>query len=535
MYSDKNTACVDTNAAYFTAKKHPWLSRLSRTLSFKQATIALVVALTLGLVFGLLQIRSDLANERLRMDETFNQILRVAKPSAVQASYALDHKLAANVVEGLFEYKAVCRAAIVDHREQVMAVQRRPEKQNGLRQIATYFFGPAREYQLELRFGESDLVTGRLDIKIDTLVIAESFFERSGFTLISGLLRTLLLAAILGVLFHFMLTRPLKQVAQAIKTRQSTVTVPAAHKSNELGDLVEAYNNQFHQRAKAQARLRRLNQELEGRVAERTRQLEQAKSDLEGHVLARTRQLNSATQAAKTANQAKSDFLAHMSHELRTPLNAIVGFSQVLVDELFGEISNLKYKEYAADINNASIHLLSLITDILNVSKVEAGEMELEEKQIEVRELIETCKNLVRDPVAKKRIMLSAAIASDVGDVRADPRLLKQVVFNLLDNAVKYSDDDGSISLNAALTEEKALQICVADSGCGIASRDIKRALEPFSQIHDRPDLTHGGTGLGLPIAKQFTELHGGTLTIESIPGVKIVATVTLPATRTII
>lgn len=530
MYTDKNTACLNNTPAYFSTSHRFNLSRLSRTLSFKQASVALLVAFSLGILFSLFQIRTDLVNERQRMDQTFTQILKVADEAAVKAALGLDNNLAQNVVAGLFEYDAVVDAYIVDNQKNVMAHLKRLEKQSYLDTAAHYLFGPAKEYKLELHSSDYNLTVGILCITVDTLVIAEGFVERSAVILISGLLHSLILATILGVLFYFMLTRPIKQVAENIKIHNSYVNVPKSHRRDELGELIEAYNNQFRQRATAQKRLHRLNIELEQRVAERTTQLEGSKQDLEVRVKERTRELIMATEAAQAANRTKSDFLAHMSHELRTPLNAIIGFSQIWVEEMFGEIKNQKYKEYAIDINRASTHLLSLISDILDVSKLEAGEMELDEAKVDIKELITKCQSYMSEDISEKSIDLSITMSPDVIQVTADPRLLQQTLVHLLQNAVKFSDEFGKIELTAIKDPAGALEIKIIDYGCGIAAADIKGILEPFNQTRDRPDLTHDGTGLGLPLAKRFVELHGGTLVLESIEGQKTTVTARLPS-----
>jgi two-component system cell cycle sensor histidine kinase PleC len=389
-------------------------------------------------------------------------------------------------------------------------------------------------FSLALQVRDTNFEVGILTVTVDTFIIAERFFERSGLILLSGVLRNLLLAGILGVLFHFMLTRPLIVVARNIKAHHGAEDIPRTHGDDELGALIKAYNDQVHQRAAAQERLHRLNKDLENRVTERTEQIELANVELERRVKERTGELIKAIELAENASRAKSEFLAHMSHELRTPLNAIMGFSQIWVAETFGAIGHPKYKEYAGDIHTASQHLLSLITDILDVSKVEAGEMELHESAIQLGELIESCETLVRDSVTAKGLHLSLVMAPDIAQINADERLMRQAVLNLLTNAVKFTPEGGNIVVTTRMTGERAVEIVISDNGSGISEADMTRVLEPFGQVRNNTQLSHDGTGLGLPLAKRFIELHGGVMALDSRLGAGTTVRITMPPERTL-
>ncbi len=405
---------VESSTAVGPKEEMTTLNRLARSLSFRQVRVAVLVAFSLGVVFSIFQIHADLDNERDRIGSTFQRTLRVAEDSAVQAAYVLDDVLARKVVDGLFEYRAVFDAEIVDNQGDSMARRHRPEKQGRMKSLAEFFFGPPMDFSLVLQVRETNFEVGILTVTVDTFIIAETFFERSGLILLAGVLRNLLLAGILGVMFHFMLTRPLMVVARNIQAHHGAVEIHRTHGDDELGALVKAYNDQVHQRAAAQERLHRLNKGLENRVAERTEQIELANMDLERRLEERTVELIKAIELAENASRAKSEFLAHMSHELRTPLNAIMGFSQIWASEIFGKVGHPKYKEYAGDIFAASQHLLSLITDILDVSKVEAGEMELHESSIQLGKLIESCETLVRNSATVEGLHLNFEMAPEI-------------------------------------------------------------------------------------------------------------------------
>jgi signal transduction histidine kinase len=233
---------------------------------------------------------------------------------------------------------------------------------------------------------------------------------------------------------------------------------------------------------------------------------------------------------AEAASRAKSDFLANMSHELRTPLNAIIGFSEVIKTSVFGPVSE-RYRNYATDIFNSGTHLLGLINEILDLSKLEAGQLTLHEESIDLAQLVEGCMNLVEQLAEQSGIKMSASIDANHPSIRADDRRLRQILINLLSNAVKFTPEGGRIRVSS-FAAQGGLAISVSDTGIGMASEDIPRAMTLFGQVDSKISRRHEGTGLGLPLAKHLIELHGGTLTIDSTVGAGTTVTFVLPAER---
>ncbi|HEY4344575.1 MAG TPA: PAS domain-containing sensor histidine kinase [Parvibaculum sp.] len=241
--------------------------------------------------------------------------------------------------------------------------------------------------------------------------------------------------------------------------------------------------------------------------------------------------LRLARDQATDASRSKSEFLANMSHELRTPLNAIIGFSEALERELFGPVGNPRYREYAEDIHDSGVHLLNLINDILDLSKIEAGHFKLHEDDTDLDAVVASACRIVRHRAQQAAISIETALPTPALSLIADDRALKQVLINLISNAVKFSNDRGTVRIEATVRAE-GLRIAVIDHGIGIAEEDIPKALAPFTQVDGTLSRAHEGTGLGLPLAKHLTELHGGELTIVSAPGEGTTVYVDLPASR---
>jgi two-component system, NtrC family, sensor kinase len=327
----------------------------------------------------------------------------------------------------------------------------------------------------------------------------------------------LLLAAFLavGVGLSVLLARRLVRPVKQIRTAAARIGAGAyderieLRRRDELGGLADELNGMA-------ASLQASVQSLEQKVEERTRELQRALAELSR----KGRQL-------EVASEHKSHFLANMSHELRTPLNAIIGFSQVLRQRLFGPI-NEKQEEYLDDILSSGNHLLSLINDVLDLSKVEAGEVELEVASFSLREALERGVVMVREPATKDGVRLSLELAPGIDLVEGDERRLRQVIFNLLANAVKFTPEGGEVVVATASRDHEVL-ISVTDTGPGIRVEDHERIFEEFQQT-DVGVQQREGTGLGLALSKRLVELHGGRIWVESEPGHGSRFVFTLPA-----
>ena len=244
------------------------------------------------------------------------------------------------------------------------------------------------------------------------------------------------------------------------------------------------------------------------------------------------KELVAAKIAAEAANISKSQFLATMSHELRTPLNSILGFSEMIAKEAMGPVGCSKYRDYATDIHGSGEHLLAIINDILDMSKIEAGQLTLHEDTIDIALMIESCCRFVQQRADEAHIALTSSIPAGLPGLVADELRLKQIMLNLLSNAIKFTPKNGSVTIGAMLGANGSIDLWVADSGLGMTADEIVIALQPFRQVDNSLHRSRDGTGLGLPLTKNLIELHGGTMTIQSTPGEGTTVHVYMPERR---
>tara|TARA_B100000427_G_scaffold59269_1_gene46603 strand:+ start:1853 stop:3331 length:1479 start_codon:yes stop_codon:yes gene_type:complete len=345
---------------------------------------------------------------------------------------------------------------------------------------------------------------------------------------VAGLLKLLLIWWLFHHYARKQLAEPLGRLSEAVDEvepgwrpyRQVDAVGPA---DGELKHLQDAFNRLIDRLDKAQAERAAYEEELLG-----------ARDKLEDAVAERTRELDGARRRAEEANHAKSRFLAMMSHELRTPLNSILGFSQFMVDEIIGPMANDRYREYAADIQRSAGHLLEVINDILDISKVEAGEAKLDEDNLNLDELAQAVARLLMPRISAKKQVMSINIPTDLPHLRGDGRVIRQVLMNLFSNANKFTPEGGALTLSAGLDYRGGIRLEVSDTGVGIAAKDIPTVLEAFGQVRSSPTVAHEGTGLGLTLSKQLVELHGGDLAIQSEVGKGTTVILRFPAGRTI-
>jgi len=313
----------------------------------------------------------------------------------------------------------------------------------------------------------------------------------------------------------------LAATAQAVSSRRDYTVRAVSDARGELGLLVRTFNDMLDQIQDRDAALQRARDDLEGQVADRTRTLQGEIAErklLEDRLRAQNTELEDQSRRVQEATRLKSEFLANMSHELRTPLNAIIGFAELMHDGKVGAVSPL-HRECLADILTSSHHLLQLINDVLDLSKVEAGKMEFRPERVEVAKLVGEVKDILRGLSAKKRIELAVEIDPALGEVVLDPGKLKQVLYNYLSNALKFTPEGGRVSVRAHLEPGGRFRLEVADTGVGIRPEDLGRLFVEFQQLDASASKAHAGTGLGLALTKRIVEAQEGTVGVSSVVG----------------
>ncbi|MGO2134277.1 ATP-binding protein [Marinobacter sp.] len=503
-------------------------------LSYRLTRDTVLIAMVLGLILNIAQITLDYFGAQRSMDEDIQALIEVSHSPASQIAYNIDVRLAEELLDGLLRHPATIDARIVDSENATMAAASKSSPTSSYRWISDELFGANRVFSRELRVSQlNDLPLGHLVVTVDTYHYGLQFLERASYTLISGLLKSLILSASLLGIFYLILTRPMLSVINALGQVKASspekirLPVPLGHQQDEIGTMVGIINQHLGtidstlaQLRLAESTMKNYSTELEQEVESRTREI----SD-KNHALQRgNRALVKAKEDAMRRARARANFLASMSHEIRTPLNGVLGMLGLAVES---ELDSAKRHRLQIALS-AGESLLGILNDILDISKVEAGKLNLEHIPFDIRGLIEECAMLHSQQAQNKGVELIAETGSKFPDqFLGDPTRIRQILNNLLSNAIKFTDS-GNVRITADYFEN-TLTIDVADTGIGMSKEGLRRIFSPFSQADTQTTRLYGGTGLGLTLCRQLIERMHGEIKVDSTEQQGTRFTVTLP------
>ncbi len=510
--------------------------RITHRLSYKQARLTVLLGFLLGTLFSLVQIAIDYASEDASIDREIRSLLQISHNPASRIAYNIDAELAQELISGLLHSPAVVGARLTDNNNVLLAAVSRPLTKNPYRMLSDWLFGESRQFVdvLHLEHMPNEAI-GMLQLDVDTFAFGSHFLQRAEITLLGGFFRSLVFAGILMGLFYLTLTKPLTGVIRALSRRDSrspsqlALPCPPGHENDEIGVLVQVTNQQFDnvarefgRRLDAENSLTEHLNELENMVSARTRELKASNARLSQS----NEELQIARSTALDMAHARSAFLAHMSHEIRTPLNGLLGMLALSLD---GPLSAEQRQQLSIAHDSGKV-LVELLNDILDLSKFDAGQLELEHIPFDLGSLIEDTANLLSQNAAPS-VELTCLIDPRFPTlVLGDPTRVRQIVSNLLSNALKFTRV-GRVDIRLSQLDDK-VRIEVCDTGIGIAQDAQAKIFQPFTQAEAAITRQYGGTGLGLTLTHNLCKAMSGQLNIESTAGVgsRFYADLPLPA-----
>jgi len=503
--------------------QHPMDIKFTHRLSYKQARFTVLVGFILGTLLSLLQIGIDYASEDASINREILSLLEISHNPASRIAYNIDAELAQELTLGLLRSPAIISAQMTDNNGNVLANVKRPELQSGYRVISDFLFGAKRQFEDRLYLDHlPNESLGTLSLEVDTYAFGSRFLRRAEVTLLNGFARSLILTGILLALFYVMLTKPLVRLIRELSARDArsaeptTLECPAGHANDEIGVLVKVANQQFdniateiQQRRNAENRLTDYLGQLEHIVSARTAELKAINTRLSQS----NEELEVARSTALDMAEARSAFLANMSHEIRTPLNGLLGMIALSLD---GPL-NAEQQQQLSIAHDSGKVLVELLNDILDLSKFDAGQLELEHIPFDLGSLIEDTANLLSQNAAPSVELTCLIDPHFPALVLGDPTRVRQIVSNLLSNALKFTRF-GRVDVRLSAHND-GVRIEVCDTGIGIAQEAQVKIFQPFTQAGAGITRQYGGTGLGLALTYNLCEAMQGRLTISSEAG----------------
>ena len=504
------------------------LSRLKNRLAIKMIVALTLFSSVVTLGLTALQLHREYQQDVADLDRRIVELKEGFGGGLTTSLWLQDELLMRRQMEGMYRLPDIVFVEIRTESGNVVAFGEQPSGQVLAHRTRLHYVHEGEPQKVGIL-----TIAASVDGPIDQL------WNRVWIVLASNAAKTLIVSIFFFFLVHWLITRHLSRIAAHLGSFSTEVEPkdlalakrPGAE--DELSTVMHAVN-------RMQAKLWESLNGLRSRDAalgESIGRLERAKADLEQRGLALealARDYAAQKEDAEAANRGKTAFLANMSHELRTPLNAIIGFSEIIESEMFGSISNKRYLAYAKDIKSSGAHLLSIVNDMLDLSRIEAGKTELRESVIDLPEMVDEAISLALAGRIGLHRKVEMSFAEDLPKVKADRRAMIQVLVNLLSNSIKFTAEDGEIAVDAKVVGEGAVELSVTDNGVGMPRSELALVLTPFGQAEASFRRRHQGTGLGLPLSQSLVELHGGRFEIDSEPGEGTVVRIRFPAKRSV-
>jgi signal transduction histidine kinase/CheY-like chemotaxis protein len=477
-----------------------------------------LVGFVLGTLLSLIQIGIDYASEDASINREIRALIEISHNPASRIAYNIDAELAQELTLGLLHSPAITRAQLIDNNGLVLADVQRPRKESSYRPISDFLFGANRQFEdrLYLTHMPNDAL-GVLRLDVDTYAFGSRFLRRAEITLLNGFARSLILTGILLALFYVMLTKPLVRIIRELSSRKhERLDCPPGHEHDEIGVLVNVANQQFEnmeteiqQRRHAENRLTEYLGQLEDIVSARTTELKA----INHRLTLSNDELEAAKMTALSMAQARAAFLANMSHEIRTPLNGLLGMIALSLDSPL----NAEQRQQLSIAHDSGKVLVELLNDILDLSKFDAGQLELESIPFDLGSLVEDTANLLSQNAAPSVELTCLIDPQFPAQVLGDPTRVRQIVSNLLSNALKFTRF-GRVDVRLS-AQAGRVKIEVCDTGIGIAQDAQVKIFQPFTQAGAGITRQFGGTGLGLALTHNLCEAMKGRLSISSEAG----------------
>jgi len=513
--------------------------KIRQSLSTMHAVLVAVTLLAVMVVVGTVDIIHSVREQRARYAELREQTVDTIEQALAQAVWHFDRAATLEILRGALTFDYIRRIAVYNPNGTLYAEAEVGAEAQGDDSIGRMLFSDLATserplvMEVERRGGMEYTPLGEVRVHLDLVYVGRNFFGYVARTVAEQAVVLLVLAVLVTIVTRRTLTQPINRVARQVKSVQpgsqnlKRIEAEPLHAENEIGALVASFNDLLGRVQEAQA----LREEVIRK--EYSRQfLTQVKQRLEQEIEERTRELQEEKRHAEMASRSKSVFLANMSHELRTPLNGVIGYAEMIRDEIMGPVQPPVYKSYAEHIHTSGTHMLTLIDEVLSLSQSEFGHTRLDERDLDVGDAIAEAAAALKPLAESRGVSLETDPPAPSPTLKADPVKVRQMVLNLVSNAIKHTEAGGRVALGASLDLEGRVVITVSDTGCGIAPDQIEAVMEPFNRGSNPMLNEGGGLGLGLPLTRRLMEAHGGSLKLESRLGEGTRAILTFPRAR---